>query len=73
MISTKEVGKAIRQLRKVKGKSLEQLAYEANISFSTLNRLERGIGNPTLETLFGIAQSLEVDIIDLFANDSITD
>ena len=56
----------IRQLRKQRGLSQAKLAVMADMDPATLNRLERGTGNPNLKTLERVADALEVEVADLF-------
>src|ERR687898_467968 len=56
----------IRQLRKERGLSQAKLAVMADMDPATLNRLERGTGNPNLKTLERVAAALEVEVADLF-------
>ena len=49
-----------------KGLSLSSLAREANVSKSTLSQLERGNGNPSIDTLWSIAQALDAPLAKLF-------
>lgn len=58
----KEFGKNLQKLREAKGLSTRQFAYEAEISHSSVGRLESGLSNPTLTTLMKIADALEVDL-----------
>lgn len=58
----KEFGKNLQKLREAKGLSTRQFAYEAEISHSSVGRLEAGLSNPTLTTLIKIADALEVDL-----------
>jgi transcriptional regulator with XRE-family HTH domain len=58
----KEFGKNLQKLREAKGLSTRQFAYEAEISHSSVGRLEAGLSNPTLTTLLKIAEALEVDL-----------
>jgi len=55
----------IRQLRKERGLSQAKLAVMADMDPATLNRLERGTGNPNLKTLERVANVLEVGVADL--------
>jgi len=55
----------IRQLRKDRGLSQAKLAVMADMDPATLNRLERGTGNPNLKTLERVADALEVGVADL--------
>jgi transcriptional regulator with XRE-family HTH domain len=56
----------IRQLRKERGLSQAKLAVMADMDPATLNRLERGTGNPNLKTLERVAGALGVEVTDLF-------
>lgn len=64
----KELGKRIRQLRKEKGLSLAQLAYEAEPQLTRfhLSHIERGTRFPSVVVLFGLAERLEVEVFELF-------
>lgn len=57
----------VKKWRERRGLSLSQLAREAEISKSTVSELERGNGNPSLDTLGAIAQTLNIPIGFLFA------
>lgn len=59
-------GARLRQFRLAKGLSQENLAYEANISYSQVNRIERGEINTGLSTVFVLARTLQVDLKELF-------
>jgi transcriptional regulator with XRE-family HTH domain len=56
----------IRQLRKERGFSQAKLAVMADMDPATLNRLERGTGNPNLKTLERVAEALGVEVADFF-------
>jgi DNA-binding XRE family transcriptional regulator len=58
-------GKNVRELREAKGLTQEDLAYNAGISFTTVNNLENGHLNPTLATLYAIAESLKMPLKDM--------
>ena len=62
----KSFGKNLKRLRKEKGLSQEQLAYKADLSLSQIGRIERGEINPTICTIKVIAESLEIDVKELF-------
>jgi transcriptional regulator with XRE-family HTH domain len=56
----------IKRLRKEKTWSREQLARKADITFSTVAKLESGVNtNPTLKVLQQVARALGVGIDDL--------
>ncbi|MBB5224908.1 helix-turn-helix domain-containing protein [Treponema ruminis] len=54
------VGQAIINLRKEKGLSQEQLAFESGISRHFMYRLENNLASPTVKTLEKLAVSLSV-------------
>ncbi|MEL7496645.1 MAG: XRE family transcriptional regulator [Planctomycetota bacterium] len=55
----------VKQLRKQKGWTLEQLSLHSNVSRSMLSQVERGNANPTLVVAFRIAQAFGVSLADL--------
>ena len=59
------VGARIRHLRKRLGLTVEQLASRAGVSAGMVSQLERGIGNPALESLVRLSQALSVPIASL--------
>jgi transcriptional regulator with XRE-family HTH domain len=61
----KAVGERIRTLRIKKDFSQEDLANEADVPLSQIGRIERGENNPTISTLYVIAQALEIDLKEL--------
>jgi len=58
----KEFGKNLQRLRKAKGLSTREFADSAEISHSSVGRLEAGLTNPTLTTLIKLAKALDVDL-----------
>ena len=61
-----KLGKTIRAARKASGLSLEDLAYEAEIDYSTMGEIERGQRNATLVKLMRIATALNRSMAELF-------
>lgn len=55
----------LRRLRLQRGLSTVDLARRAGISRATLAQLETGAGNPTLETLYGLANALDAALAEL--------
>ena len=53
-------GNIVRQLRKQKGFSQEQLADLCELDRTYISLIERGLRQPTLKTIFRIAYSLEI-------------
>jgi transcriptional regulator with XRE-family HTH domain len=61
--------KNLRKFRKKKGWSQERLAREAEISYQTLIKIERGyIKNPKLETLIKLCKALGTSIDKLIGS-----
>lgn len=61
-----EFGKRIQFLRKKKGWSQEQFAFECDINKNYLSDVERGRRNPTLKVLEKIANGLGITLEELF-------
>jgi transcriptional regulator with XRE-family HTH domain len=60
------IGKKITKLREAKGMTLERLAYENDISKSTVARIEQGVVDARISNLERIAKGLEIKLSDLF-------
>jgi len=45
----------------------EQLADQAGVTTEHLQRIERGVGNPTLATVYALADALAINVTDLVA------
>ena len=63
----KQVGKKVQKIRTLKGLSQVDLVgkMEGNIDTTNISRIESGRTNPTLLTLYRLAQALEVPISEL--------
>lgn len=59
------VGGNVRRIRHAKGMTQEQLAERSGFTQHYLSGLEQGKRNPTVVTVFEIAQALEVSYLDL--------
>lgn len=55
----------VRELRKLRGWSLEQLAAASGVSRSMLSQIERNEANPTLAVTFRIAQAFGMTLAEL--------
>jgi transcriptional regulator with XRE-family HTH domain len=67
MKTTKELlGARIKELRKARGLSQEQLSEKINIDPKHLSRIEVGKSYPSLDTAEKLAKALGVEIKDLF-------
>lgn len=60
------IGQRIASARQLQGYSQRRFSLMIELDRVTLNRIESGIGNPTLETLQRIADGLEVDVSTFF-------
>lgn len=54
-------GKVLREVRKAKGFSQQELADNCNIERTYISRIERGLHLPSLEAIFKICEVLKVD------------
>jgi transcriptional regulator with XRE-family HTH domain len=59
------VGGRIRQLREERAMTMEQLAYEGDMSKGFLSDIEHGLARPTVAALARIAVTLDVLVFDL--------
>lgn len=64
------VGDRIRDLRKQKGLSQEDLGWKAGLHNTYVGAVERGEKNCSIETLEKIAKALEIEIRELFPQGS---
>ena len=60
----RRVGANVRKARWAAAMSQEELATDV-LTFRLVAELERGNGNPTLRTLFGLARKLDVTVAEL--------
>lgn len=60
------IGQRIKELRKRRGLSQEEVAEKADTSPNYLSRMERGTENPTLDMLIKLSDALAVDLWELF-------
>ena len=61
------IGNLIRDARKHRGWTQQQLADELNTSQSAVNRIEQGHQNLTLEMLARIGEALDSELVSLGA------
>jgi len=62
----KKFGLRIRQIRKEKGISQEQLASETGFELSQIGRIERAEVNTSISHVAAIARALKVPVSSLF-------
>jgi transcriptional regulator with XRE-family HTH domain len=58
-------GAALREIRTRQQLTQEQLAERSGLSYKFIGEVERGRGNPTLDTIARLADALGVNITDL--------
>jgi transcriptional regulator with XRE-family HTH domain len=63
--TVKAIAGNLRRLRTARGLSAAALARESGVARATLTELEAGRGNPTVETLYGLARVLGITFADL--------
>lgn len=61
-------GEVIRELRKLKRLSQEDVAYESGLDRSFISLLETGRQQPSLVTIFQLAKALEVSPAQLLTS-----
>jgi DNA-binding XRE family transcriptional regulator len=59
------VGERLRQLRHLRGETLDQTARRAGISPQYLSEIERGVKEPSSEMIAAIAGALDITLVDL--------
>lgn len=65
MVSAALVGQVIQSYRLRKGMSQEVLSGLAGLDRTHYSKIERGLRSPTLDTLFKIAQALDIPPNDI--------
>ncbi|PKN17922.1 MAG: transcriptional regulator [Deltaproteobacteria bacterium HGW-Deltaproteobacteria-6] len=60
------LGRRIREIRISKSLTQEKLGSKADISYKFVGEIERGLQNPSFETLEKIAEALDVELYELF-------
>jgi transcriptional regulator with XRE-family HTH domain len=68
-----DIGKKVEKYRKAKGLSSRELAKIAQITPSMLSQIERGLANPSIQTLKVIAKSLDVPTFSFLLEETNTE
>jgi transcriptional regulator with XRE-family HTH domain len=63
----KKFGLRLKEIRKLKNMSQDDLALEADIEKSQVYRIENGLTNPTITSVVNIARALNIKPEILFA------
>lgn len=61
------VGQKIKEIRKKKSLTIQELAEKSGMSEGHISRLENGLKSPTISTLEKLAQALDVPIVYFFS------
>jgi transcriptional regulator with XRE-family HTH domain len=56
----KALGKALREIRRERGLSQEQLGFESGFDRTYISLLERGLQSPTVRTIVKLALALKI-------------
>jgi len=64
------LGARLRALRQQRGWTQEALGERAGISYKFIGEIERGVGNPTLDSIDQIAKAFGLDIALLLQRDA---
>ncbi len=63
------IGNNVKKIRKDRGLTIDELSIKANVSKSMISEIERGIRNPSITTLWNIANSLKIPLNYLLKED----
>jgi len=66
----KKFGENLRKIRLARGYTQEHLANELGIEISQISRIERGVINTSVSTLYSISLILKVDVSVFFDFDN---
>ena len=61
-----KIGEIIKKFRKDKNLTIKDLAEQVNITSSMLSQIERDLANPSLNTVRGISQALDIPLFRFF-------
>lgn len=62
----KSFGQRIKQLRRQRGLSQEELAFRSGVHRTYLGGIERGERNPSLRNIAAVARALDISLSELF-------
>ena len=65
-----KLGVRLKRIREKSGMSLRAVARQLGVSASFLSQLENGKSQPSVATLYSLAQLLDVSIDELFSTDA---
>ena len=59
------LGRAVEELRKEAGLTQEELADRMNTESPTVGKMERGVANPTFDSMQRVARGLNVELSEI--------
>lgn len=62
------VGRKIKEIRKSKRLTQEELAFKSNISLPFISQIETGVKRASLETFYKLARALDVELGVFFSD-----
>lgn len=68
-----DIGKKVEKYRKAKGLSNRELAKIAEVTPSMLSQIERGLANPSIQTLKALAKALDVPTFSFLLEETNTE
>ncbi len=70
MKASDALARNLRKLRQERGLSASELARSAGVSKATVSAIERGLGNPAIDTVWSLARALDLPFGALFEDDA---
>jgi len=67
-LAKSQLAEVSKQQAPSKGVAQERLALDAGVDRTVVSKIERAVTNPSIEILLKLANQLDVDLNDLFAN-----
>lgn len=61
----RKFGNRLRELRRIKGMTQEELSYQSGISLGQIGKMETGKVNSTICSLVVLAKTLEIEPLEL--------
>lgn len=71
--SNRAIGKLLRSTRQERGLSIESVAKAAGIGAGTISQYERGLGNPTIQTLRRLGDALDLSLAEFASTPLVAD
>lgn len=62
----KALGQQVRRIRQREGISMRKLALEAEMEYSQLSKIERGVINTTVSSLYALATAMNIPVKEFF-------